>query len=55
MRFVINDVLYVFRCVYKKDDLLWSMLQVIDRCYLPLELVYLFDCVYDLYFMISMH
>ena len=45
MRFVMNVVLYVFYCFRKEDGSLWSMLQVIDRCYLPIELVCLCVCM----------
>ena len=47
MRFVMNDVLYAFHCFRKNDRLLQSMLQVIDGCYLPIELV-LLVCMHDI-------
>ena len=39
MIFVMNAILYVFHCVRKENDLLRYMFQVIDGCYLPVELV----------------
>ena len=31
-----------------EEGIFWSVLHVIDGCYLPVELVWLFDCVYAL-------
>ena len=45
MGFMMNATLYDFCCVKKEDELWRFVLQVIDGCYLLVELICLFVCM----------